>query len=94
MYKYIRNAYTILDLLRDIGGLFGALNAIFFALIVLLNSGGLYQWLTSKLFRVQLMPDFQMGQNRRVHNSAIMEKFGMRIRDSIGKDIDKQLGIQ
>ena len=24
----------------------------------------------------------------------MMEKFGLRIRDSIGKDIDKQLGIQ
>ena len=52
LYKYVRNAYTILDLLRDIGGLFNALNVIFSALVFLLNFDGLYQWLTSKLFRV------------------------------------------
>ena len=75
LYKYIRNAYTILDLLRDIGGLFGALNAIFSALIFLLNFDGLYQWLTSHLFRVQLMPDYlsrrAQGVESRVHTSAM-----------------------
>ena len=75
LYKYVRNAYTILDLLRDIGGLFGALNAIFTALVFLLNFDGLYQWLTSHLFRVQLMPDYlsrrATGVDRRVHSSAM-----------------------
>ena len=57
LFKYIRNAYTILDLLRDIGGLFGALSAIFSAFIYLLNFEALYQWLTSHLFRVQIIPE-------------------------------------
>ena len=58
LYKYIRNAYTILDLLRDIGGLFGALSAIFSTVIYLLNFEALYQWLTSYLFRVQIVPEY------------------------------------
>ena len=65
LYKYVRNVYTILDLLRDIGGLYGALNAIFTAIVFILNFDGLYQWLTSKLFRVEIMPQYQLGHSQR-----------------------------
>ena len=53
LYRYTRTAYSFLDFLRDIGGLFGAFNAIFTGIILVLNYDGVYQWLFSILFRVQ-----------------------------------------
>ena len=46
-YKYRRITYTILDYLRDIGGLLGSFNGIFTGLIFIVNFNGLYHWLTS-----------------------------------------------
>ena len=51
-YKYARTSYTFMDLLRDVGGLLGALNGVFSSIIFILNFNGLYWWLTSQLFRV------------------------------------------
>lgn len=42
LYDYTRTSYTLLDYLRDIGGLFGAFNAISGALVFILNFNGLY----------------------------------------------------
>jgi len=42
----------MLDYLRDIGGLFGAFNAIFGTIVFILNFNGLYQLITSTMFRV------------------------------------------
>ena len=52
LYRYTRSAYTFLDLLGDIGGLFGALNALFSGLVLIMNYNGLNHWLASKLYRV------------------------------------------
>ena len=51
-FLYTRTTYSLLDYLRDIGGLFGAFNAIFGAIVFILNFNGLYQLLTSTMFRV------------------------------------------
>ena len=53
LIRYTRTTYSLLDYLRDIGGLFGAFNAIFGSIVFILNFNGLYQLLTSTLFRVQ-----------------------------------------
>ena len=42
LYDYTRSTYTLLDYLRDIGGLFGAFNAISGGLVFVLNFNGLY----------------------------------------------------
>ena len=55
LYEYTLSTNTLLDYLRDIGGLFGALNAISAALVFILNFNGLNQFLTSRLFNVQLI---------------------------------------
>lgn len=52
---YTRSTYSLLDYLRDIGGLFGAFNAIFGSIVFVLNLNGLYQLLTSTMFRVQTL---------------------------------------
>ena len=52
----------MLDLLRDIGGLFNAFNAIFSGIVIFLNYNGLYHWLTSKLFRAESMSDYMEQQ--------------------------------
>lgn len=52
LYKYDRTAYSLLDYLRDIGGLFSSLNAFFSAIVFILNYNGMYFWLTSSLFKV------------------------------------------
>ena len=57
LYIYTRTAYALLDFLRDIGGLFGAFNAIFTGIVLILNFDGMYQWLSSMLFRVQSLKD-------------------------------------
>lgn len=49
--------YGIFDIMRDVGGLFGALNGIATGIVFVLNFNGLHQWLTSKLFRVQSLSD-------------------------------------
>ena len=61
--RYTRTTYGLLDFLRDIGGLFGAFNAIFGSIVFILNFNGLYQLLTSTLFRVQTLT--QMSQESR-----------------------------
>ena len=53
LYEYTRTAYSLLDFLRDIGGLYGAFNAIFTGIVLVLNYDGMYQWLSSILFKVQ-----------------------------------------
>ena len=97
-YSYVRSAYTILDFLRDIGGLFGAVHGIFSAFVFLLNFESLYQWLTSQLFRVQLKDDYQIGQSNRSderrNGPVMLEKVASRIKDSISKDLDKNVSIQ
>jgi len=55
--NYIRESYGLLDYLRDIGGLFGAFNAIFGTIVFILNFNGLYQLITSTMFRVQSLSD-------------------------------------
>lgn len=47
LYTMRRLSYSILDYLRDIGGLFGALNGIFSGIVFVLNFNGMQQWLTS-----------------------------------------------
>ena len=42
LYTYTRSTYTLLDYLRDIGGLLGAFNGVFGALVFILNFNGLY----------------------------------------------------
>ena len=51
-FLYTRTTYSLLDYLRDIGGLFGAFNAIFGSIVFVLNFNGLYHLLTSTMFRV------------------------------------------
>ena len=73
--KYDRVAYSLLDYLRDIGGLFGAFNALFTGIVYFFNFNGLYQWLTSMLFRVQcvsLVQDQQRWEQTR--DKSEMEK--------------------
>ena len=41
-YTYTRTTYNLLDFLRDIGGIFGSVNAISGALVFALNYNGLY----------------------------------------------------
>ena len=57
LYTYTRTAYSLLDFLRDIGGLFGAFNAIFTGIVWVLNFNGIYQWLSSNLFKVQSLKE-------------------------------------
>ena len=45
--------------MRDIGGLFGAFNGIFGGLLFVLTFNGLYQLLTSRLYRVNVVPEDQ-----------------------------------
>ena len=52
LYKYTRTTYTLLDYLRDIGGLLGAFNGVFSGIVFILNFNGLYQLMTSRLFKV------------------------------------------
>ena len=42
LYEYTRTAYSLLDFLRDIGGLYGAFNAIFTGIVLILNYEGMY----------------------------------------------------
>ena len=44
--------YTFLDYLGDIGGLFGAFNALFTGIVFILNYNGIYHLLTSILYKV------------------------------------------
>lgn len=53
LYSYSRITYTFLDYLRDIGGLFGAFQALFGGLVFVLSIDSMYQWITSQVFRVQ-----------------------------------------
>lgn len=64
-YTYTRVTYTFLDYMRDIGGLFGAFNAIFGALIFILNFNGLYQFITSRLFQVQTFEYSVLDKNQK-----------------------------
>ena len=57
LYQQSRVIYTLLAYLRDIGGLFGAFNGIFGSLIFILTFNGLYQLLTSRLYRVNAMEE-------------------------------------
>ena len=43
----------MLDFLGDIGGLFGALNAIFGGIVIALQFNGLHQYITPNMYRVQ-----------------------------------------
>ena len=61
LYIYKRTTYSFLDYLRDIGGLFSSFNAIFNGLVFILNYNGLFQLLTSRLFRIQIEPDDEDG---------------------------------
>ena len=63
-YTYDRRTYTILDYLRDIGGLLGSFNGIFTGLIFIVNFNGLYHWLTSQLYTVQSMFDHASNARR------------------------------
>lgn len=63
LYEYTRTTYSTLDYLRDIGGLFGAINAIFTAIVFVLNFNGIQHWLTTLLFRVETLQDY-MNLNR------------------------------
>ena len=73
-YTYTRTTYNLLDFLRDIGGLFGSVNAISGALVFALNYNGLYQVLTSRLFRIASTENEQGSNNA----SLIASKFGFR----------------
>ena len=61
LYRYTRTTYTFLDVLRDVGGILGALSGVFTGIVFVLNFNGIYQWLTSKLFRVQDIQDLRAG---------------------------------
>ena len=52
MFQISREVYTVLGFLRDVGGLLGALNGIFNGIAFVLTFNGLYQLLTSRLYRV------------------------------------------
>lgn len=54
-YVQVRVIYTLLAFLRDIGGLFGAFNGIFGGIIFILTFNALYQQLTSRLYRVNVL---------------------------------------
>ena len=63
-YKYSRKTYSFLDYLRDLGGLLSSVNGLFTVLVFIVNFEGLYQWLTSSLYRVQSMTDHIAGVRR------------------------------
>ena len=65
LHKYQRITYSLLDYLRDIGGLFGAFNAIITVIVFVLNFNAMHQWLTSLLFRVQSFNENQNSSNNR-----------------------------
>ena len=59
-----RKIYTILGLLRDVGGLWGALSGISSGITFILTFNGLYQLLTSRLYRVNYSEgSFRQGQS-------------------------------
>ena len=59
-----RIVYTILGFLRDVGGLWGALTGIFNGIAFVLTFNGLYQLLTSLLYRVNFKAgSYRKGQN-------------------------------
>ena len=64
LYKYSRKTYSFLDYLRDLGGLLSSVNGLFTVLVFIVNFEGLYQWLTSSLYRVQSMTDHIAGVRR------------------------------
>lgn len=57
-YTYSRTIYTILDYLRDIGGLLSSFTGIFAGIIFIVNYNGIYHWLAAILYRVQSLSDY------------------------------------
>ena len=51
--KTSRSVYSLLDFLGDIGGLFGALNAIFGGIVITLQFNGLLQYITPNMYKVK-----------------------------------------
>ena len=47
---YIREVYTLLDLMGDLGGLFGALTPLFAAIVKLCQYEGAYQFIMHDMF--------------------------------------------
>lgn len=93
LYVYTRTAYGFLDYLRDIGGLFGAFNAIFTGIVLVLNYDGMYQWLSSILFRVQTvkeLTDQNMRRNDTAKGNAIQAALFKNFSQKIGAAIDKK----
>ena len=62
-YRYDRITYSILDYLRDIGGVLSSFNSFFTALIFIVNYNGLYQWLTSVLYKVE-SSNYEISRHR------------------------------
>ena len=48
-----RKAYNLLDYLRDIGGLLGAISGLCMTIMIALNFDGYYHLLTSKLYKLK-----------------------------------------
>ncbi len=92
---HTRTTYNLLDYLRDIGGLFGALNAIFGAIVFVLNFDGLYQLLTSTLFRVQTLD--QASQNMRLQRmrgkNQLQRSLSLSLAKKVTGTIDSKVGI-
>ena len=64
LQKVSRVVYNILGFLRDVGGLWGALQGIFNGIVFILTFNGLYQLLTSRLYRVNFSAgSYREGQN-------------------------------
>jgi hypothetical protein len=86
----------MLDYLRDIGGLFGAFNAIFGSIVFILNFNGMFQMLTSTLFRVQTMT--QASQESRLKmsrgKSQLQKNLSLSLAKRVTEDIDSKIGIQ
>ena len=48
-YETTRTVYTIMDLLKDVGGLFTAIGKIFGAIVMILQYRGMYMHITSAM---------------------------------------------
>ena len=88
MYKAYRVIYTLLSFLKDIGGLFSAFNGMFGGLMFILTFNGLYQLLTSRLYRVNVLPE-----NANDGKSYLQRVLERERNSRVANEVDKHLGI-
>ena len=63
-YKYTRTVYSILDLLRDIGGFFGAITPFFTFLVMLLQYRGSYFYILTDYMKSDVVSNGQKTNNK------------------------------